>query len=617
MLRQVCEDRPQSIGELNPRIPSWLVDIIERLHAKVPTDRFQSVAEVVEAVNYPPVSRDIVTMPSRRFRTSTIVGLLLITGSLIALEAVGVTHLFSTIIRIVAGEGTLVVEIDDPKIRVVIEGTEVRIHRAGVQEIRLRPGKYRVSAADDGGPLREQLVTITRGGRDTVRVSREHIPLPNSTADWIPLFNGRDLAGWKTLPDHPGGWTVANGVLFGQTPPARYLFSERSDFRNFHLRVETRINQDGDSGIFFRVPFELRSFPNVPHAFPAGFEANIVSVPDDNRYTGTLLANTRVLARPDESPTSSDDWFTLEVIAQGNHFVVKVNGRTTADYVDRNNSYEQGHIVLQAYRAGAMPQFRKIEIREFSAPATNSEPAVAQRVERQEAIDGLPADAGAAALSLAQRGQWKEALQAFDKKSTTTPNDYVTWIRLGSLQLYLGDIEAYRRTSRELLAQFSKTTDSIAAERIARICSLDPNWEGDFSAVERLIDQTPESRWSVWDLLAKGLVEYRAGQTASAVERLNRALERSRGDRGAPTEVATHAMVLAALALAKHELGDTDAARASLESARSQIAAKTPDFVTLKYPHGHSWTPWLWYDWIHCLILVREAETMLGDVSED
>jgi serine/threonine-protein kinase len=51
VIRRVCEEKPPPIQEVNPNIPDWLVEIIARLQAKEPTDRFQSAAEVAELLN--------------------------------------------------------------------------------------------------------------------------------------------------------------------------------------------------------------------------------------------------------------------------------------------------------------------------------------------------------------------------------------------------------------------------------------------------------------------------------------------------------------------------------------------------------------------------------------
>src|SRR5437764_7481389 len=51
-------------------------------------------------------------------------------------EASGVTKITATIIRIVRGDGTLVVQVDDPNVQVVIDGEELVITGAGPKEIR-------------------------------------------------------------------------------------------------------------------------------------------------------------------------------------------------------------------------------------------------------------------------------------------------------------------------------------------------------------------------------------------------------------------------------------------------------------------------------------------------
>lgn len=46
VLRRVCDESPRPIRELNPEIPQWLVDLVARLHAKDPADRFQDARDV-------------------------------------------------------------------------------------------------------------------------------------------------------------------------------------------------------------------------------------------------------------------------------------------------------------------------------------------------------------------------------------------------------------------------------------------------------------------------------------------------------------------------------------------------------------------------------------------
>ena len=48
VLKRVIEDTPRPIREINPEIPDWLCEIVAKLHAKKPADRFQSAKEVAE-----------------------------------------------------------------------------------------------------------------------------------------------------------------------------------------------------------------------------------------------------------------------------------------------------------------------------------------------------------------------------------------------------------------------------------------------------------------------------------------------------------------------------------------------------------------------------------------
>src|SRR5436305_2249093 len=45
VLRRVSDETPRPIRELNPDIPEWLAEIVARLHANDPDQRFQSADE--------------------------------------------------------------------------------------------------------------------------------------------------------------------------------------------------------------------------------------------------------------------------------------------------------------------------------------------------------------------------------------------------------------------------------------------------------------------------------------------------------------------------------------------------------------------------------------------
>jgi WD40 repeat protein len=89
-------------------------------------------------------------------------------------ESTGLTHLAGAVIRILVPDGTLVVEVADPQVKITVEGDGgLVIAGAGAQEVRLRPGSYRLLASRDGRPLKDEVIRITRGDTRVVTVSLE------------------------------------------------------------------------------------------------------------------------------------------------------------------------------------------------------------------------------------------------------------------------------------------------------------------------------------------------------------------------------------------------------------------------------------------------------------
>ncbi len=151
-IRRVCDDRPRPIRETNAQIPSSLVTIIDRLLAKQPEERFQSAQEVAELLGKLLANRQqggsmsFAVPPSKAARPrrfprrwlAMAATLCAVVAGLGLTEASGVTHLMPTVIRIVVGEGVLVIETDDPAVRVAVDGQDVKIQGAGIEELRLR-----------------------------------------------------------------------------------------------------------------------------------------------------------------------------------------------------------------------------------------------------------------------------------------------------------------------------------------------------------------------------------------------------------------------------------------------------------------------------------------------
>jgi hypothetical protein len=207
VLKRVCEETPRPIRELNPDIPEWLCAVIDKLHAKAPAERFQSAAELAEVLGcylahlqQPSTPLPMGMVPAaaaqkprpamtarewlrdrRQWAVAAVAALVVLGVTLSLTDASGLTNVAATMIRILVPEGTLVVESDDPAVRVTIEGDGgLVITGAGPQEVRLKPGSYKLQADKNGQrvPLERELVSIAKGGREVVRVKLETASAP-------------------------------------------------------------------------------------------------------------------------------------------------------------------------------------------------------------------------------------------------------------------------------------------------------------------------------------------------------------------------------------------------------------------------------------------------------
>ena len=168
-------------------------------------------------------------------------------------------------------------------------------------------------------------------------------------------------------------------MLIGKGPSRSHLYSERGDYRDFHLRVEAKINKGGNSGVFGRATFGPR-WPLKTPQWPVGYEAQILDYPGDATQTGSLYITDRgaAVVHVRESLVPTGEWFIEELIVEGDRIIVKVNGKTTADYRD-SRPIDRGYIALQLHDTNTKVEFRQIEIRELgqSAPPPTGTPPTA------------------------------------------------------------------------------------------------------------------------------------------------------------------------------------------------------------------------------------------------
>ena len=168
-----------------------------------------------------------------------------------------------------------------------------------------------------------------------------------------------------------------------------FLYSERDDFADFHLRVEVLVDDGGDGGLFFRSPFGPSGAPRP--VSPLGYEADIRDGDAGSLFTLPENASAPRLLRRGNSPARRGEWITLEAIAVENHIVTKVDGVTVMYFRDDSIALHQGpHCVAVLGSHETKVKFRKIEIKQLDGE--NQFASIASEIENAAQKDRQAAE---------------------------------------------------------------------------------------------------------------------------------------------------------------------------------------------------------------------------------
>ncbi|MCG8648738.1 MAG: protein kinase, partial [Pirellulales bacterium] len=200
-LKDHAESPIEPIDTLNEEVPSALAEVIDCMLKKDPQQRFQSAAEVAQALSE-------FTSAGKANRG--------ITGkrTLIALALAAVTAL-AGILYVQTDQGTLVVESNDADVEIIIRqaGKQIEIIDTvtGARAIRLPSGKYEVSIGDDKNSftLDQQRLSIQRG-KETIVTVRPKSSEPDRHAEQANR-NQRQLASIAAINELGGSMRFDKG----------------------------------------------------------------------------------------------------------------------------------------------------------------------------------------------------------------------------------------------------------------------------------------------------------------------------------------------------------------------------------------------------------------------
>lgn len=222
--------------------------------------------------------------------------------------------------------------------------------------------------------------------------------------DFVRIFDGKTLDGWEGDTNY---WRVENGSLIGEITPDKplktnsFIIWRGGETKNFELKMEYRITENGNSGINYR----SEQLEDIPYALK-GYQADIDG---KNRYTGqnyeergrTTLAyrGQEVIIEPKENAAGSlrdhiknnawtgatvtnslgdidslqihmkyEDWNECHLIVKDNRLQHYVNGVLMSDVTDNDtvNRKMTGLLGVQVHTGPPMKvEYRNIQLKQL------------------------------------------------------------------------------------------------------------------------------------------------------------------------------------------------------------------------------------------------------------
>jgi hypothetical protein len=208
------------------------------------------------------------------------------------------------------------------------------------------------------------------------------VPLLRAEDEWVPLFDGKSLSGWKAS-ENQGGWSMKDGCLefSGQRSHLFYTGSLRNaGFKNFELKADVMTWRGANSGIFFHTKYQQSGWPEQ------GFEVQVCNSCEgegsyrERKKTGSLYGVRNVY----KAFAKDEEWFQLRIAVRGKNVQVRLNEMLIVDYVepDQPTSISKAHshilgrgtFALQGHDAGSRVRYRNILVRPLPDDAVSPNP---------------------------------------------------------------------------------------------------------------------------------------------------------------------------------------------------------------------------------------------------
>ncbi len=182
---------------------------------------------------------------------------------------------------------------------------------------------------------------------------------------WQPLFNGKNLDGWK-VNESPSTFSVKDGQIVVKGDRAHMFYVgpvNGAKFTDFELRLEIMTKPGANSGVYIHTAFQPDGWPSK------GYEIQVNNTHTDPKKTAGVYGIKDNL----EAPAKDDEWFTMLITVKGNSIVTKVNDKVISEWTEpegwappknfAGRKLSSGTVAIQGHDPGSEIHYRKIEIK--------------------------------------------------------------------------------------------------------------------------------------------------------------------------------------------------------------------------------------------------------------
>lgn len=153
--------------------------------------------------------------------------------------------------------------------------------------------------------------------------------------DWQLLFNGRDLAGWRSFGGGapPSSWTVRDGTLVLTKDDGRMSGTDlvtADSYGAFELTLDWKVERGGNSGVFYLA----RNAPQTTNIYETGIEMQIL---DDAGHPDGKIPSHRagalydITVPPPGASRPAGSWNHARLRVEPGRIRQWLNGKLTAD----------------------------------------------------------------------------------------------------------------------------------------------------------------------------------------------------------------------------------------------------------------------------------------------